>query len=211
MSNSTIRKLVELLTFATAKWTKQKRAEIRHADAASRRAERMTKPDKPMSIKEAAWKVMQDAYAKAAGGVGKANPRQIMYAARGPIQEKVGKPVGKNFSKYFTQGLLPDYMDAHPRETADWDIIWDNRGHFREPHTGHEIGLGTEEVRDYIGEHHEPWIGAVQIAAPRVITKGPAGRFAGVANGAAIDARLEPGGARRGLQSARRSCARREE
>ena len=96
-----------MINSVTAKWTKQKRAEIRHADAAARRSERMTKPDKPMSIKEAAWKAMPAAYAKAAGGVGKANPRQIMYAARGPIQEMIGKPLGKNFEQIF-----------HPRPVA---------------------------------------------------------------------------------------------
>jgi hypothetical protein len=25
--------------------------------------------------------------------------------------------------------LLIDYMRDNPRETADWDIIWDDRGH----------------------------------------------------------------------------------
>ena len=36
-------------------------------------------------------------------------------------------------------------------------------------------------MRDYIDEHHAPEIGVVEITAPSVITKGPAGRFAGVA------------------------------
>ena len=34
--------------------------------------------------------------------------------------------------------------------TADWDVVFDARGHFREPHTRHAFGLGTVEVREYI-------------------------------------------------------------
>src|SRR4029077_3230829 len=98
--------------------------------------ERMTKSDRPVSQKEAAYAVMVEAYEKAAGSVGKANPRQIYYAARGPIFEATGKEIS---AKYFCQTLLVDYMAEHPGVTADWDIIWDNRGHFRESHNNHEI------------------------------------------------------------------------
>ena len=49
--------------------------------------------------------------------------------------------------QYFCQQLLPDYMEGHG---VDWDVTYDDRGHFTEPHTGHSIGLGTISVRDYL-------------------------------------------------------------
>jgi hypothetical protein len=64
-------------------------------------------------------------------------------------------------AQYFTQTLVPDYMTEHPEETAGWDVVFDERGHFREPHlqNGREriIGLGTLAVRQYIAS----WQGTV--------------------------------------------------
>jgi hypothetical protein len=70
-----------------------------------------------------------------------------MYAARGPIQDRTGEPLN---DKYFTQTLLPDFMNNNPDLTATWDVVYDARGHFREPHTGVEVPLGTLEVRQYV-------------------------------------------------------------
>ena len=52
----------------------------------------------------------------------------------------------------FTQHVLPDYQMAHPEETADWDVIYDGRGHFTEPHTDVTVSLSTLDIRRYIGE-----------------------------------------------------------
>ena len=68
-------------------------------------------------------------------------------------------------------------MRDNPELTADWDIIWDDRGHFAEPHTGHEIGLGTLPVREYIEGFREPVIEPVSVADAHVSTFGPAGRY----------------------------------
>jgi len=104
-----------------------------------------------MSVKEAAWQVMEAAYLKASSqGQLPANARQIMYAARPEIIRLTGKEQPWKNSQYFTQTLLPTFMEAHPDLTADWDVVFDARGHFREPHTGHTFGLGTVEVRNYI-------------------------------------------------------------
>ena len=51
--------------------------------------------------------------------------------------------------RYFTQTLLPDYIAEHS-EAATWNVVFDARGHFTEPHTKRSIGLGTLEVRDYL-------------------------------------------------------------
>ena len=57
------------------------------------------------------------------------------------------------------------------------DIIWDDRGHFAEPHTAHEIGLGTLPVREYIAGFHPPEIEPARIADACVATCGPEGRY----------------------------------
>jgi Histidine kinase-, DNA gyrase B-, and HSP90-like ATPase len=74
------RQLTDLAIAITSKWQKQKRAEIRHADAYWRRADRMAKRDR-MTIKDAAYEVMEEAYEEAsgdgAGGHLPVKPRQI--------------------------------------------------------------------------------------------------------------------------------------
>ena len=76
-----------------------------------------------------------------------ANARQIMYGARPEIIDLTGKAQPWTNSAYFTQTLLPDFMDAHAELTAGWDVVFDARGHFAEPHTGEQFGIGTLEVR----------------------------------------------------------------
>jgi hypothetical protein len=49
----------------------------------------------------------------------------------------------------FIQYHLPDYVAEHPDECAGWDVIYDARGHFTEPHTDRSIPLGTLEEREY--------------------------------------------------------------
>jgi hypothetical protein len=71
-----------------------------------------------------------------------------MYAARPLILALTG---GKALeSSYFTQHLLPDFIEENPALTADWDVVFDARGRFVEPHTRHRTDLGTLEVRKYL-------------------------------------------------------------
>jgi hypothetical protein len=114
----------------------------------------MIRPPRKMTIIDAAWRVMEKAYMKAsAGGTLPANARQIMYAARPDIL-RLAEVEGFTDS-YFTQNLLPDYVNAHPEECADWDVVFDARGHFVEPHTRHRVDLGTIAVRQYLGVRPE--------------------------------------------------------
>jgi DNA topoisomerase VI subunit B len=133
-------KLNEMVASVTAKWTKQKRAEIRDTQAALRRKDRLTKSDRPMKQTEASWREMPRAYMMAsADNQYPANKRQIYYAIRDEVERLTGSKLDP---RYFSQTLLPDYIKAHPRETADWDVVADDRGHFAEPHTGKRIGVG---------------------------------------------------------------------
>ena len=177
-------KLSEMVTAVTKAWTKQKLAEIRHSDAMARRVERMTRPTRNWTIKDAAYEVMEASYRlmsePADGGPDRlpVRPRQIMYAARPSILRATGK---QEFDDgYFTQNVLVEYMIDHPDETASWDIIWDDRGHIQEPHTNRLIGLGTLAVRNYIGAFRDPVAESASISAAHVKTFGPAGRYGGV-------------------------------
>ena len=90
------------------------------------------------SFKDAAFDIMEDAYLKAsAGGSLPANARQIMYAARPYILMATRK--AKLDDAYFTQNLLPSFIEANPELTADWDVVYDARGHFVEPHTRRQL------------------------------------------------------------------------
>lgn len=83
-------------------------------------------------------------------------------------------------SVYFTQTLLPDYIAAHPSETVSWDIIWDERGHFREPHTKEQIGLGTLAVRSYLSRCRVGADTEIELLKTRYPTIGPSRRFSNV-------------------------------
>ncbi len=157
----------------TKKWAKQRKAEERHANAEANRRAVMT--SNRYTIKDAAWDVMEDAYLKASGGgTLPAHARQVMYAARPAVQEQTGQTLN---DQYFTQTLLPDYIEQNG---VDWNVVYDARGHFTEPHTDCTIGLGTIGVRNYLGANHAANLKPTDIARPKVKTHGPDGRFGAV-------------------------------
>ena len=169
-------KIIGLVKAGTAQWAKQRKAEERHAAALNNRRYVMTRR-RSVSIKDAAWQVMKDAYMKAsAGGTLPAHARQIMYAARPHVQAMTGKNLD---DKYFTQTLLPDYMEAHP---AGWNVVFDARGHFHEPHTEREVPLGTIEVRNYLGDvaSHSVEEPSFDIREKRYPTLGPKHRYGAI-------------------------------
>lgn len=129
-----------------------------------------------MTIKDAAATVLPDAYMKAStNGTLPANARQVYYAARGPILEITGKD--SLDAQYLCQTVLVDYIEEHD---LNWDIVWDDRGHFIEPHTERTIGLGTLAVRRYLAANRTPALIKPGFAPARIDTYGPQGRYAGV-------------------------------
>jgi hypothetical protein len=143
----------------TRRWTAAVRQAYRSERADARAGEELLRQERASypSVKEVASRLMPEAY-QAASGQGRyvAHARQIMYAARPKILAEIHPDKATKGLKahYFTQTLVPDYMTEHPEETADWDVVFDERGHFREPHrqNGREciIGLGTLAVRKYV-------------------------------------------------------------
>lgn len=176
--------ITEMIQAAAKGWTKMKAKMQRERRATHRHwIERQRELSRPkLSAKAACFTpgVMAAAYAKASGnGQYPANARQVMYAIRPVIIEMTGKePPWKN-DDTFTQVILPDYITAHPEETADWDVVFDDRGHFEEPHTGLRIGLGTVAVREYIASWRPPHGERAVTASVNssIKTAGPAGRF----------------------------------
>jgi hypothetical protein len=80
---SVARTIADMLAKSTDRWAKQRKAEIRDANARFRRADRMSRRARPLNQTEAAERVIRDAYMTAsANGTLPANPRQIYYAAR---------------------------------------------------------------------------------------------------------------------------------
>jgi len=130
----------------TKEWTRQRKAEERNRRAAFAREDRLVR-FRPVTIQEVAYRLMPEAYAKASGGL-PAKARQIMYAARPAILAATGRETLND--QYFTQQLLPDFIEDHPSICASWDVVWDARGHLVEPHTGLVVPLGTLEVRRHL-------------------------------------------------------------
>ena len=142
--------LAQGIAAVTKHWKALKRQADREDCVRERDREHYLKQQQFLSIKEAAYQVMEAAYRHASTqGRYPANARQIMYAARPWVLELTGGKCWKR-SNYFTQELLPDFVEENQELTADWDVVFDDRGHFIEPHTPHNIGLGTLAVRGYI-------------------------------------------------------------
>lgn len=163
----------------TKKWAKQRKREEREASAVLNRRVAMTRRYH-ISIREAASQIMEKAYLQAsANGSLPAHARQIMYKARPYIQRTADRHLGKDFDKYFTQQLLPDYIEE--RGVA-WNVVYDARGHFKEPHANTNVPLGTLEVRGYlkrIADHEvpEPTFEVTEKSYP---TCGPQNRFGAI-------------------------------
>ncbi len=133
-------------------WKLEKRQADRDDRVSDRALERMRKRQQAVQLdyKEAAFRVMEEAYNEVSDyGSLPANARQIMYKARPKVLALTGNSCWKN-SSYFTQTLLPAFLEKYPELTADWDVAYDARGHFLEPHTEQRIDLGTLAVRSYI-------------------------------------------------------------
>jgi hypothetical protein len=162
--------ILDAVETATSKWTRQKKSEKRHPGNIRYRVSRMTRTPRT-SQKDAAWGVMEACYLKAsANNTLPASARQIYYQARPRIMALTDE-------KAFSQTLLPDYIGEH---AVDWDVVYDMRGHFQEPHTNRKIGCGTIEVRNYLNAASAPKIAPADFASAGVDVIGPAGNIAAV-------------------------------
>src|SRR5262249_48724564 len=104
-----------------------------------------------------------------------AKARQIFYQARPKIMAMTDyKELQYG---YFSQTLLPDYIEEHG---VDWNVVYDARGHFEEPHTNRRIGCGTIEVSNYLRAIKGPSIVAAGFSDATIDVVGPSGGFSGI-------------------------------
>jgi hypothetical protein len=167
--------IIDAVETATSKWTRQKKSEERHPGNVRYRSSRMTKEPRTTQ-KEAAWLIMEEAYMAASGNdTLPAKARQIFYQARPRIMAMTEDR--ELSSNYFSQTLLPDYIDEHG---VDWNVVYDARGHFEEPHTNRRIGCGTIEVGNYLHAVKEPDIVPAELSTAAVDVIGPGGGFCAI-------------------------------
>src|SRR6516162_142912 len=161
--------ILDAVETATSKWTRQKKSEERHPGNIRYRTSRMTREPRTTQ-KEAAWEVMEQAYMAASGNnTLPAMARQIYYQARPRIMALTDD---KELQYgYFSQTLLPDYIEEHD---VDWNVVYDARGHFEEPHTNRRIGCGTLEVRNYLRAMEKPGILPAEFSDAGIDIVGPA-------------------------------------
>ena len=166
--------IISGLQSVTKQWTTQRKREERQSSARAYRAQRLMRSCRE-TIKDVAFEIMEKAYMKASNnGRLPANARQVMYAARPEIQECTGKQLD---DQYFTQTLLPDYMEEYG---VDWDVVFYDRGHFREPDTKRQIGLGTLNVRQYLQRDGDILFKDTIVEPARIETRGSAGCYGAV-------------------------------
>ena len=160
-----------------ANFTKQRKAEERQAGAYRWRTSRMTEVRGEYQT-EATNRFMPECYMKVSDNNQlPALARQLFYAIRKLVEGRTEKPLKY---PYFSQTLLPDYIKTHPDETRDWDVVYDDRGHFVEPHTGRMIGIGTLNVRNYLQKIRSLRLDTASFSAASVNTYGPDGCYGAV-------------------------------
>ena len=114
----------------TGAWARQRKAEEREASRVARRRDGSIR-SRLITIREAAWSLMAQAYLKAStGGTLPAHARQIMYAA--PARPR---PTGRRSTTNIHPAALAQLHERDPSATAEWDVVFDVAA-IPEPHTG---------------------------------------------------------------------------
>lgn len=166
-----------------ANWKQAKRRADKDDRVRSRDLATMRHAHREETIRDVAFDVMEEAYMMASGNNRYyANARQIMYAARPQILDEL--PHREFDDKYFTQTLLKDYLEEC---RPDWKVVWDDRGHIREPHTRTVVGLGGVAVAHHVRSWWKPGDAAEHAehvgrnaAAGRLDSVGPTLRYAAI-------------------------------
>jgi hypothetical protein len=165
--------LTSAVNSVTQKWAKQRKAEERSA-----RSRYMFFKPRHVTLREHVFEVLPDAYDEVSDGdTLPAHARQLMYNARRRIQALTDQELKDS---YFTQRLLPEFCQSG--QAQRWNVVYDPRGTFFEPHTDEEIALGTISVRDYLASLGGNCQEDAADYDPDLLypTKGPVNRFGAV-------------------------------
>lgn len=127
-----------------------------------------------VSQKDAALKVCAEAYMQAsAGNTLPTMFRQIYYVARPLIEQLSGKLMDDGSFRE----VLKQFMMENRELTSSWDVLFDPRGHFAEPHTRSYFGMGTKQVREYFAKWDKESTGLDFSVSDLYPTHGPRNRF----------------------------------
>ena len=172
--------IIDAVQAVTGKWAKQRKAEERHANAAADRWDAMT-GERRITIKEAAYDAMPAAYARRAPTApcrrwrGRSCTRRARRSWPAPARSSSTTSTSRST-------CCRTSWPSSPGLTADWNVVFDARGNFVEPHTEKRVPLGTLNVRDYLAK-----ISGHTVEAPDFDiwerhhpTIGPANRFGAV-------------------------------
>jgi hypothetical protein len=125
-----------------------------------------------MSQKEAAWEVLEAAYmVSSSNGRLPALARRVYYQARPKIMAMTDD------REIPLANYVADYIEEHG---VDWNIVYEARGHFEEPHTNRRIGCGTIKVGNYLHAINEPHIVPAEFADANVDVIGSNGGISAV-------------------------------
>lgn len=176
MTNEMANDVFSCIASVSKKWKEAKRQADRQDRLSKRQIDRMSYSQPRTTIKDVVYDVLPEAY-KLVSDNGKyyANARQLFYKVRPKVIEETEEPW--NNSSYFTQQLLKDYLEDF---SPNWKVVWDARGHIREPHTNETIGLGGVEVGDYIRGWHNDVDKYPDLLNSLLDTKGPEVRYGSV-------------------------------
>ena len=146
-------KIIAAVEGVTKKWAKQRKREERERSAYINRRIAMTRT--PTS----ASKMRSGLHA---GSLVEGKRRWQASGARPADHVCSTAPHHRDRRQGIRQGLrpilhannLPDYIEQYG---CDWNVVYDARGNFAEPHTDERFGLGTLQARDYLRgiEAHE--------------------------------------------------------
>lgn len=137
----------------TKKWTQQREAEKKGLRT---RSSRQYVYSDRVNFTDVADRIIPAGYLHASGnGKYPVDNRQFYYACRDEFREATGREITAD---YFSQTLLVQYMNRHPRETASWKITASPRGTLTIPNTGHDwqVPCGTLAIEEQLVEAARP-------------------------------------------------------
>ena len=171
---SVAKTIADMLAKSTDRWAKQRKAEIRDRSAFLRRADRMSRRERPLKQTEASIRLMRSAYMTAsANGTlpAKSESDLLRRSARDAEADRVDVDQQQLFH--------PDALDRFHARQSELDRRLEHRlgRPWPFPRTAHrEIGLGTLAVRSYIARLRNMAIRSAGIFSTDVSTMGPSGR-----------------------------------
>lgn len=128
-------------------WTQQRKAEERGSRS---RFSRKYIYSGRINFTDVADEILPPAFEHASGnGRYSVSKRQFYYSCREPFRLRTGRELD---ASYFSNTLLVQYLNRHPKETATWKITADPRGTLTIPNAGFVVRVpcGTIQIENHL-------------------------------------------------------------